>query len=99
ATYTSTFCPLKIWPRYGMSLMSGTSTVPKLLIRGCMKAPRALKMASKTSDVTPHAHKLSAMPTTMTSDLKCKTHHANTSDTTSELKIANNRPTTGFSVK
>ena len=70
-------------------MMSGTSTVPKLLIRGCMKAPRVLKMASKSSVVTPHASKLSAMPTTMTSDLKCKTNNPNTSDTTSELKIAN----------
>src|SRR5690625_6709647 len=87
ATYTRTFCPLNTLPKYGISFNTGMCRLPKLLIRGCIKAPRVLNMPSKSNVVTPQALKLRAIPTTMTSDLKCNTNRPNMRETTRELKM------------
>ena len=77
-------------------MISGISTVWKLLIRGSINTPRTLKIALSRNVVIPQDARFKAMPTTMVSDSKYSTNTAKIQDITSPASIPKRRPTQGL---
>ena len=71
--------------------------LPKLLMRGSMIEPRMWKMLKRSSEVSPHALRFIAMPTTMGSDLKCSTKVPKIADITTPLAMPKSSPMNAFS--